>query len=153
MHISTQSDSCQQQTILVLSLDSPRNSPAFGRVAHCKMIKLQFALIFQCVIHLITQIPDIVKSMSRVCKASNCWAELPPSSLDIAISLPGISARKENILDRTYESAVALATRTTGPLADQLGPWYWSLTRQSRTHCLNRMVICGRLFMPPIFQE
>jgi hypothetical protein len=35
--------------------------------------------------------------------------------------LPGTSARKENVMERTYESAAALVDRATGPLASYLG--------------------------------
>jgi site-specific recombinase XerD len=41
--------------------------------------------------------------------------------------LPGAVARKESILERTYESAMALASRAAGPLAANLRPWVSSL--------------------------
>jgi site-specific recombinase XerD len=47
--------------------------------------------------------------------------------------LPGISARKENVMERTYESAAALVGRAVGPLASHLGPFVTSLTDQHHT--------------------
>jgi len=56
------------------------------------------------------------------------------SALDIApSSLPGTSARKENIMERTYESAAALVSRAIGPLAKYLGPFATSLIDQQYT--------------------
>jgi integrase/recombinase XerD len=52
---------------------------------------------------------------------------------DIVIPLPGISARKENVMERTYESAAALVDRAVGPLASHLGPFVTSLTDQQHT--------------------
>jgi integrase/recombinase XerD len=41
--------------------------------------------------------------------------------------LPGIPARKEGIMERTFESAAALVTRAAGPLASHLGAFVSSL--------------------------
>jgi hypothetical protein len=41
--------------------------------------------------------------------------------------LPGIPARKEDIMERTYESAAALVSRAAGPLAGHLGAFVGSL--------------------------
>jgi len=45
-------------------------------------------------------------------------------------SLPGVSARKDKIMEHTYESAGALAGRAAGPLASHLGPFVTSLIDQ-----------------------
>jgi integrase/recombinase XerD len=47
--------------------------------------------------------------------------------------LPGTSARKENVMERTYESAAALVDRAAGPLASHLGPFVTSLIDQQYT--------------------
>jgi integrase/recombinase XerD len=47
--------------------------------------------------------------------------------------LAGISARKENVMKRTYESAAALVDRAAGPLASHLGPFAASLADQQYT--------------------
>jgi integrase/recombinase XerD len=52
------------------------------------------------------------------------------NALDIASSLPGTSARKENVMERTYASAAALVGRAAGPLASHLGPFVTSLIDQ-----------------------
>ena len=55
------------------------------------------------------------------------------NALDIAILLAGHFARKENIMERTYESAAALVDRAAGPLASHLGPFVTSLIDQQYT--------------------
>jgi integrase/recombinase XerD len=47
--------------------------------------------------------------------------------------LPGIPARKEDIMERTYESAAALVGRAAGPLAGHLGAFVGSLIEQQFT--------------------
>jgi hypothetical protein len=47
--------------------------------------------------------------------------------------LPGASARKDNDMERTYESAEALAGRAAGPLARHLGPFVTSFVDQQQT--------------------
>jgi hypothetical protein len=44
--------------------------------------------------------------------------------------LLGTSARKKGIMERTYETAAALAGRAAGPLASHLGPFVASLIEQ-----------------------
>jgi integrase/recombinase XerD len=44
--------------------------------------------------------------------------------------LPGNSARKESIMERSYESTAALVDRAAGPLAGHLGPFVASLIDQ-----------------------
>jgi site-specific recombinase XerD len=44
--------------------------------------------------------------------------------------LPGDSARKENIMEPSYENALALAGHAAGPLAEHLGPFVASLIEQ-----------------------
>ncbi|NCC26757.1 MAG: integrase [Gammaproteobacteria bacterium] len=44
--------------------------------------------------------------------------------------MQGNSARKENIMESSYESATALVGRAAGPLADDLGPFVASLIEQ-----------------------
>jgi hypothetical protein len=44
--------------------------------------------------------------------------------------LLGIPARKENVMDRTYENTAALVGRAFGPLASHLGPFVTSLIDQ-----------------------
>jgi integrase/recombinase XerD len=52
---------------------------------------------------------------------------------DIAISLPGTAARKEHVMERTYESTAALVGRAAGPVAGHLGPFVTSLIDQQYT--------------------
>jgi hypothetical protein len=44
--------------------------------------------------------------------------------------LPGNPARKESIMERSYASAVALAHRAVGPLADHLDEFVATLISQ-----------------------
>jgi hypothetical protein len=55
------------------------------------------------------------------------------NALDIAIFLAGQFRRKENVMERTYESTAALVGRAAGPLASRLGPFVTSLIDQQYT--------------------
>jgi hypothetical protein len=62
-----------------------------------------------------------------------CWV-LTLSTPNIArCSLPGASARKDEIMEHTYSSAGALVGRAAGPLASHLGPFVRSLIDQQYT--------------------
>jgi site-specific recombinase XerD len=56
--------------------------------------------------------------------------------------LQGNSARKENIMEPSFESATALVARAAGPLADHLGPFVASLIEQG--HAANVVYIKAR---------